>query len=223
MGQLPVVSFEFLVGGTRDVRRGARDRVPAGWVGVFRVGRWSRVPRRAPPLWIPVFTGMTEAPTRDRPYGEEGGHKGSPLRFHPCGEDADASRVFGGVARGDGRRFPPRAPPLAPTRDRPYGEEGGHKGSPLRFHPCGEDADASRVFGGVARGGGRRFPPPRPAPGAHKGSPLRGTAWRPQGIALRSDVRMGRRRWATLVWRLVGDVCSGDVPNRMGSLIAWEA
>ncbi len=96
---------------------------------------------------------------KDRPYGEEGGHKGSPLRF-----------VWQGIAP-TARR--------AATRDRPYGSCG--KGSPLRRggRPRGI-APTVRVARGV-----------RTVEGGHEGSPLR-RGGRPQGIA--PTVRVARDR-----------------------------
>ncbi len=139
-----------------DVPAGRAQRGRAGWRR--RALWWATLPRPVP----------RQAPTRDRPYGRTpGAHKGSPLR-------KDARRPQG-IAPTGGRQ--------APTRDRPYGR------TCLR----GGRSAVARV-GGVARCGGRRCPPvPRQAPtrdrpygrtpGAHKGSPLRKDARRPQGIA----------------------------------------
>ncbi len=151
---------------------------------------WATIPRPVP----------RQAPTRDRPYGEEGGHKGSPLRR-------------GGRHKGSPLRFVWQGTSVrwrAATRDRPYGEDGGHKGSPLRrgWRPQGIAPTARRAPQGIAPTARRApqgiAPTARRAPqgiaptarmaatrdrpygedGGHKGSPLRFCRGRPIFIAL---------------------------------------
>ncbi len=123
----------------------------------------------------------------------------------------DGKWLVGGVARCGGRRCPPPGPGRRPRGIAPTGA-GGHKGSPLRFvwqgiastmraggWACGLCRGRpydSRFYGndgvvdGVARVGGRRFPPAGPRQAPTRDRPYGGG--RPQGIA--PTVRVARDR-----------------------------
>ncbi len=99
-------------------------------------------------------------PAGGRPYGGEGGHKGTPLRWggRPQGSaptDGEGGHK-GAPVRGGGRpQGSATTVGRAATRERPYGGEGGHKGAPVRVlredaRTGGRAATRERPYGGDA-------------------------------------------------------------------------
>ncbi len=206
--------------------RGARDRVPAGWVGVFRVGRWSRVPPAVP----------RQAPTRDaptipagdartmRPAGAAGGFPFSRGRRRRATGKTALWAAWRVVAGDDSpRRAPPGAhkgrpygscgttplrvlrddAPTGPAGRRPYGSCGT---TPLRVLPD----DAPTGPAGRRPYGSCRTTPLRFLPGDASTGPAEGRPYdAPCGCGRWIPVFTGKRRRATgktalwAAWRVV--------------------